>query len=307
MNDTAMEFLSRAAVRSGAGVSRRALRAEAELARLQAQLARLQAEQEALRWAASHDELTGLPNRRHFFDLVTPLLGATGGAAAVIVLDLDGFKPVNDEFGHEAGDRVLCVVGQRLAGWAGAHPVARLGGDEFAAVLTRPDPATGQWWDPPVSELTAVIARPISVARRTVRVKASIGVAPADGPTPVTELLRRADLAMYRAKSRDRGDRQQHPEDPPAYLELTVFERPQPADVPPAGTYRPGDPVWIHRDGQWRPGVVESASPVAVTARYRCAEGLGTVVDTVCVEHVAAREHVDSPLDRELARSGAAA
>ncbi len=172
---------------------------DSELARLRAQVAWMQAERAALWWAVGHDELTGLPNRRLLYALAPSLLGDTGRSAVVAVLDLNGFKPINDAFGHDTGDAVLRIVAQRLASCVGDNLVARLGGDEFAAVLTGPG-AGGPWWQPAVTMLSSVVAEPMPVGGRTLRVTASIGVALAYDDAPVVELLRRADLAMYHAK-----------------------------------------------------------------------------------------------------------
>src|SRR5687768_9289958 len=92
---------------------------DAELDQLRAQVAWLQAERWALWWAVGHDELTGLANRRLFNTAAASLLGRAGHCAAVVVLDLNGFKPINDTYGHHIGDRVLCLVAQRLAICAG--------------------------------------------------------------------------------------------------------------------------------------------------------------------------------------------
>lgn len=365
-----MEILSPVAERVGLCVDDHVLRAEAELATLRAQLASMRAEREALRWAADHDELTGLPNRRLFNMLTPSLLDLDGQSAAVVVLDLDGFKPINDAFGHGIGDCVLHIVAQRLASWADGNPVARLGGDEFAAVITSPHPELrGPWWCSTVAALADAIAEPISMAGHTLTVTASIGVAPVHGPAPISDLLHWADLAMYHRKDQpgagstiawtcgpasDNGtvhenstvhEKSHRPnlwhchlhgeastatpaatpvpspvQTPPAthgprFLDLTVFRptphtggslpaptcdpgRRDPADVAPADTYQPGNPVWVYRDGAWRPGAVEAASDRAVTARYRCAEGLGTVVDTMWAQYVAARANPDPHLDR---------
>ncbi|MBO0868747.1 MAG: GGDEF domain-containing protein, partial [Micromonosporaceae bacterium] len=190
-----------------------------ELARLGAEVARLEAERAALSWAAGHDDLTGLPNRRLLAALAVPRIQATGAPAVVLVLDLDGFKPVNDGYGHHAGDLVLREIALRIATWAGANPAARIGGDEFAAVLTGPSGAptgpnghagrsggiaawTGRyWWEPGVAALCATVARPVRVGGVTVTLTASVGVASADGATSFPDLLNRADVAMYRAKA----------------------------------------------------------------------------------------------------------
>ena len=174
---------------------------ETELARLRAQVAWLEAERAALWWAVFHDELTGLANRRGLREFAAPVLRERGRPAAVIALDLNGFKPVNDRFGHAVGDRVLCVVAQRLVNCVG-DIAARLGGDEFAAVLTSPHPSVhGQWWRPAVAALSAEIAQPVSVVGETVAVTASIGVAPVRTDAPIAELLLDADHAMYQAKT----------------------------------------------------------------------------------------------------------
>jgi diguanylate cyclase (GGDEF)-like protein len=119
----------------------------------------------------------------------------------VVVLDLNGFKPINDTFGHDAGDRVLQVVAERLARCAGDNLVARLGGDEFIGVLTSPyhDPPV-DWWRPVAAALSTAIAQPMPVAGQTLTVTTSIGIAPAHDGVVFGELLRRADLAMYHAK-----------------------------------------------------------------------------------------------------------
>lgn len=180
--------------------------AEEELSRLRAQVAWLQTERAALSWAVGHDELTGLPNRRLFYTLASPLLHQAGRSAVVLVLDLNGFKPINDSFGHDTGDIVLRIIGQRLAACIGDDLVARLGGDEFAAILTdyRGQPGTG-WWRAAVARISAAIAEPMPVANRILTVTASIGVAPAQGDRPIEDLVRAADLAMYGAKATGRS------------------------------------------------------------------------------------------------------
>jgi diguanylate cyclase (GGDEF)-like protein len=316
----------------------------------------LEAERAALWWAATHDELTGLANRRLFCTLAPQLMYADR-PAVVVVLDLNGFKPINDALGHEVGDRVLQIVAQRLASCVGHDVVARLGGDEFTGVFTGPQrDLGGQWWRPAVTALATAIAEPMPVAGHLLRVTASLGVAPARDEVLIAELLRRADLAMYHAKVNghcyaiwDRrgidgggalGARrfveialaapapaipaqpaQRIPAQPAQRIPIQPAQRipTQPADpipdpgrrdptaVAPAGTYKRNDPVWVYRQGAWRPGVVESASSRAVLATYRNAAGAGTGVDTMTAEYVLARDAADPVLDRRRPDPRAAA
>ncbi|MGC5033447.1 GGDEF domain-containing protein [Micromonospora sp. DT229] len=174
-------------------MGRRAVRAEAEIGHLQAELA-------AERHAASHDPLTGLPNRRAFYRLATALLtDAAGRPLVAVILDLDDFKQINDRYGHAAGDKVLISVAERLATFAGDNLVARLGGDEFAGLLATPT-VDHRWIDHATGRLYDMLAAPICLGPTTVRVTASVGLAPVHG-TQLTEALDRADAAMYEAKS----------------------------------------------------------------------------------------------------------
>ena len=182
------------AILSAWQLRRRAQRAEAEIELLQAEL-------EAERHAASHDPLTGLPNRRAFYRLAATLLtDAAGKPLIAVVLDLDDFKQVNDRYGHAAGDQVLVSVAQRLAAFAGDNLVARLGGDEFAGLLATPT-VDRRWIEHATRRLCEALAAPIPLGTRTVRVTASVGLAPVHGPAQLTEALCRADTAMYQAKS----------------------------------------------------------------------------------------------------------
>ncbi|AEV87876.1 hypothetical protein ACWT_6865 [Actinoplanes sp. SE50] len=148
-----------------------------------------------LEYRANHDQLTGLPTRAKFRAAAE---AATGGVA-LLNIDLDGFKRVNDEHGHAAGDELLVAVAGRIATAAGRHGVAaRFGGDEFALLLTGVEDA-GQA-EAAAGRLCAALAEPVRLGAATVRVGASIGVALAEPGVGVTDLLRRADLAMYTAK-----------------------------------------------------------------------------------------------------------
>jgi len=158
-----------------------------------------------IRHLAEHDPLTGLPNRgaaqRHFRQLVD-----TKRACAAVLIDLDGFKEINDTWGHHAGDAHLSAVADRLA--AGCRPIggyaARLAGDEFLLLLPPADSATvlrqvatllarvGAPLTVPVDDVTTIICTP----------GASAGIALAEADTIWAELLRRADIALYQAKTR---------------------------------------------------------------------------------------------------------
>ena len=163
---------------------------------------RKQAE-EKLKYAALHDPLTALPNRRLFSDRLDQVLkkaNRAGGQAAVLYLDLDYFKPVNDLYGHETGDRVLQEVARRIqACIRDADTVARIGGDEFVVILEGIENREAA--RKVARKITDSICEPISVFGHVCRVGASIGVSlyPADGDDSGS-LLKIADHDMYEAK-----------------------------------------------------------------------------------------------------------
>jgi diguanylate cyclase (GGDEF)-like protein/PAS domain S-box-containing protein len=157
---------------------------------------------------ALHDPLTGLPNRVLLLDRLEAALARIRrhqSSLAVLYLDLDRFKTVNDNLGHEIGDRLLQVVGQRLQQTLRpSDSVGRLGGDEFAAILADlHDPSEAMQ----VAErLLTVVAEPVDFDGSTLVTTVSIGIAGAhDGDASAGELLRRADFAMYTAKDRGRA------------------------------------------------------------------------------------------------------
>lgn len=164
--------------------------------------------EEQLRHVADHDSLTGLVNRRSFEQVLAVHCAETeryGGHGALLVLDIDHFKVVNDAFGHLAGDQLIVMVAQLLKDRLRASDtVARLGGDEFAALLPHATRAEAE----AVAEalLRAVRTHDLSRSLGTKRpITVSIGVAPCDQPdTSPTELLAAADLAMYAAKEAGR-------------------------------------------------------------------------------------------------------
>ena len=150
---------------------------------------------------ATHDPLTGLANRTELHNRLRGITAAAkpGAGAALLFLDLNGFKPVNDRLGHEAGDQLLRLVGERLLNRVGAEDfVARLGGDEF--IVVRPNLRSLSGAEELAEQLVAAIDEPFVVGRDPVRVSTAIGIGYADGPIDPPELLRRADVAMYEAK-----------------------------------------------------------------------------------------------------------
>lgn len=158
-------------------------------------------DQEAqLRHAAHSDRLTGLPNRASF---AASLEAAVGRPSAVLFLDLDGFKRVNDTLGHHAGDRLLVCVADRLRQCLRAGDVAaRFGGDEFLVLLD--DVTPGPLLDDLVERIRATIAAPYHLGDQVARVGVSIGWADCAAGVTVDQLLQEADGSMYRAKARIR-------------------------------------------------------------------------------------------------------
>ncbi|MCS0634678.1 EAL domain-containing protein [Streptomyces sp. LP05-1] len=156
-----------------------------------------------LRYEATHDALTGLPNRTLFFERLDKALAAGEDARfGLCYLDLDGFKAINDSLGHSAGDRLLVEVADRLQSCATApgEMVARLGGDEFVALTT--GPGTARAVEELAHRILAALAVPIRLDGRELTVRGSIGIV--EGPAGErgsAEVLRSADITMYRAKA----------------------------------------------------------------------------------------------------------
>jgi diguanylate cyclase (GGDEF)-like protein/PAS domain S-box-containing protein len=172
---------------------------------------------------ALHDPLTGLPNRVLLLDRLEAALSRIRrhpSSLAVLYLDLDRFKTVNDNLGHEVGDRLLHVVARRLQDTLRpSDSVARLGGDEFAAIL--PDLGEPHEAIQVAERLLDAVAEPVDLGEGALVTTVSIGIAGGgDGGASAAELLRRADFAMYTAKDRGRARVE-------SYDELAVADRPR--------------------------------------------------------------------------------
>ena len=166
-------------------------------------ISRLKEHEAELDRVAHYDPLTGVPNRRLFSDRLnqaTTHARRNGMPLAVCFLDLDGFKPINDQFGHEAGDKMLIEVAQHLRGALRAgDTLARIGGDEFVLLFT--DLTTDQECPAILDRVLASVATPVTISGQPVSVSASIGVTlfPHDD-SDADSLMRHADMAMYQAK-----------------------------------------------------------------------------------------------------------
>jgi diguanylate cyclase (GGDEF)-like protein len=163
---------------------------------------RLEAE---LKRQALHDPLTGLANRRLFGERLAHALTRRRERVAVLFVDLDDFKTINDTMGHAAGDQLLSVTASRLSRAVRAHDTAaRLGGDEFALLLEdSPDVRSA---GAVAERLLAALAEPLEIAERRVSIRGSIGISlGVAGSTDAEELMREADIAMYLAKGQGKG------------------------------------------------------------------------------------------------------
>ena len=175
-----------------------------ENGRLEHSLAQVTQLKEQLRHQAYHDALTGLPNRRHLLEAIEEQLERTDAPIAILYLDLDRFKVVNDTWGHSVGDELLIEFAQRLRGAVRGHDLAaRLGGDEFAVLVQDADA------DAAVAAARRVldaVGGSYALSNGEVACHASVGVAvAAGGDVTADDLVRNADIAMYSVKRSDRS------------------------------------------------------------------------------------------------------
>jgi diguanylate cyclase (GGDEF)-like protein len=204
-------------------------------------LERVSAAQAELAYRAHHDPLTGLANRSLFNERLGEAMARHrdyGTPFALMLVDLDDFKAINDTMGHAAGDQLLMAVGDRLRGCVrGGDTVARLGGDEFAVVLqggAETPNIVGQ-------RILVALRQPFAIDRRMLSLGASLGVVEASATEPgltPDQLMHRADEAMYAGKRRGKG--------------MTVHYRPdldQSPPEPPARPASPWAPPWSDRAG----------------------------------------------------------
>ncbi len=172
-------------------------------------VSRLKATEERAQFLAEHDTLTGLPNRNYVsiaFRNHVEQIQAQGDRGALIYIDLDHFKDVNDSLGHEAGDKLLVEVAGRLKKIVGdGDNIARLGGDEFLLLLG--PVADNKEIEKITRQVKKQLSKPITLQGRKVRVTPSIGISlfPEDGRN-INDLMRHADLAMYHAKDLGRNE-----------------------------------------------------------------------------------------------------
>ena len=197
---------------------------------------RSQQQAEALARAATHDALTGLANRA----ALDARLESGSGSQALLFLDLDGFKEVNDELGHAAGDEVLVAVAGRLQSCVGAEDlVGRFGGDEFAILLSGVTDEADAC--SVAARVLTVLGEPIGVQGRRVAIGASIGIALPTAAREADELLRLADRALYAAKDAGKGCWRVHVPPPllvPGRVRADAVPGPRAADPVPSALPR---------------------------------------------------------------------
>jgi len=198
----------------------RALRAESETA---SQRREIQAE----RHAAHHDPLTGLLNRRTFYQLATAQLAdPPAGSMVAILVNMDDFTRINNAYGHLVGDQLLTSYARRFADYTTGSLVARVDGDEFAALLPC-SAAPGGGVYPDARSLSRIMAAPLWAAGHYVQVTASVGLATVTKNGDLDDVLRRAAAALRDAKAQTRN----RPVPPTMTIHGTSFRYPAPSRV----------------------------------------------------------------------------
>lgn len=166
-------------------------------------ITRQQQDQQRLAYNASHDALTGLPNRNLLEQRLRELTGYRD-QLVLMFIDLDGFKPINDSLGHEVGDLMLVEVARRLRGLEGEGLLVRFGGDEFVLLLRGTSLVASA--EALAGRLLTTLAQPYRVAHNELFITASIGLALSEGGEPAAAvLIQQADMAMYEAKRQGRN------------------------------------------------------------------------------------------------------
>ncbi len=189
-------------------LEREVVHAQTALARMRAELVGTKAGERRARYQAAHDNLTALPNRvalRERLDQGLCWAKPRHRTLALLYLDLDGFKPINDAHGHESGDELLRIVATRLSQSIRAEDiVSRIGGDEFACLLT--DVSCREQLSQLASKLIDAVAAPVRIGMLDLSVRPSIGIATYPlNATTADALLQNADAAMYHAKRAKTG------------------------------------------------------------------------------------------------------
>jgi diguanylate cyclase len=275
-----------------------AMRAQRQLTR------RLYDAQHRLAHQVHHDSLTGLPNRLLFAQRLDQALRHR--RFVLIFVDIDDFKEVNDQFGHAAGDELLCAVGARLNRCIGASDtLARLGGDEFAILIE------GEHEEPEVvaDRLRVALRAPFAVHGSSVRVRASMGlVRPGDGdPAPTSDdLLRQADMSMYAGKRLGKDTAVVYRPSSGITVDFPSALRRADGEVPPgfALAYQPivslplGAPVAVEALARWKAHGGMEIPPESFVAAAEGA-GLGARLDAMVLE-LACREVVAAGLDLDI-------
>ena len=169
----------------------------------------LAAAADRIRHQSEHDELTGLLNRRGLLSRVSEALAPGEPPICLLVIDLVRFQDINEAFGHDRGDEVLKIIGDRLAQEANSDIIARLGGNEFAVVLHCD--FSDRSMAAAVGRIGELVRRPVAVGGAGIAIRASIGSAPAAPGVTSIELLRQGDMAVHEAKLRRQSWRSYEP------------------------------------------------------------------------------------------------